>query len=167
MEWASTDPGNPARLRSCTPNLRSCLYLAPGGRPWTASCNTTSRSSAEWWVLLLLTGEQILRVSVYIQIVTNLTVSVLQLLDNVENKMKGTCVEGTIPKLFRGKMVVRSGSLPIFTIPCQKTMFNKSKDILCYKCFEQNSVFSPNSGCFLFSFSRTSNVSMWTTDPSG
>lgn len=29
-----------------------------------------------------------------------------QLLDNVENKMKGTCVEGTIPKLFRGKMVV-------------------------------------------------------------
>ncbi|KAF4791957.1 Ubiquitin carboxyl-terminal hydrolase 7 [Turdus rufiventris] len=27
------------------------------------------------------------------------------LLDNVENKMKGTCVEGTIPKLFRGKMV--------------------------------------------------------------
>lgn len=30
----------------------------------------------------------------------------LQLLDNVENKMKGTCVEGTIPKLFRGKMVV-------------------------------------------------------------
>ena len=31
-----------------------------------------------------------------------------QLLDNVENKMKGTCVEGTIPKLFRGKMVVCS-----------------------------------------------------------
>ncbi|MGH0176027.1 UNVERIFIED_CONTAM: hypothetical protein FKN15_077578 [Acipenser sinensis] len=28
-----------------------------------------------------------------------------RLLDNVENKMKGTCVEGTIPKLFRGKMV--------------------------------------------------------------
>nr|XP_032816939.1 ubiquitin carboxyl-terminal hydrolase 7 isoform X1 [Petromyzon marinus] len=27
------------------------------------------------------------------------------LLDNVENKMKGTCVEGTIPKLFGGKMV--------------------------------------------------------------
>lgn len=35
-----------------------------------------------------------------------LLVCVLQLLDNVENKMKGTCVEGTIPKLFRGKMVV-------------------------------------------------------------
>lgn len=35
----------------------------------------------------------------------------LQLLDNVENKMKGTCVEGTIPKLFRGKMVVRYLSL--------------------------------------------------------
>lgn len=34
----------------------------------------------------------------------------LQLLDNVENKMKGTCVEGTIPKLFRGKMVVRPTS---------------------------------------------------------
>lgn len=33
-------------------------------------------------------------------------VCVWQLLDNVENKMKGTCVEGTIPKLFRGKMVV-------------------------------------------------------------
>lgn len=33
-------------------------------------------------------------------------VRALQLLDNVENKMKGTCVEGTIPKLFRGKMVV-------------------------------------------------------------
>ncbi|KAG2455490.1 UBP7 hydrolase, partial [Polypterus senegalus] len=29
------------------------------------------------------------------------------LLDNVENKMKGTCVEGTIPKLFRGKMVCK------------------------------------------------------------
>lgn len=38
-------------------------------------------------------------------------VSVPQLLDNVENKMKGTCVEGTIPKLFRGKMVVRRLSL--------------------------------------------------------
>ena len=35
-----------------------------------------------------------------------LCVFVFQLLDNVENKMKGTCVEGTIPKLFRGKMVV-------------------------------------------------------------
>ena len=27
----------------------------------------------------------------------------LQLLDNMENKMKSTCVEGTIPKLFEGK----------------------------------------------------------------
>jgi len=24
----------------------------------------------------------------------------------LENKMKGTCVEGTIPKLFEGKMIV-------------------------------------------------------------
>ena len=29
-----------------------------------------------------------------------------QLLDNMESKMKGTCVEGTIPKLFEGKMLV-------------------------------------------------------------
>ncbi|ELT89456.1 hypothetical protein CAPTEDRAFT_149911 [Capitella teleta] len=27
------------------------------------------------------------------------------LLDNMENKMKGTCVEGTIPRLFEGKMI--------------------------------------------------------------
>lgn len=27
------------------------------------------------------------------------------MLDNLENKMKGTCVEGTIPKLFEGKMI--------------------------------------------------------------
>lgn len=38
---------------------------------------------------------------------------VFQLLDNVENKMKGTCVEGTIPKLFRGKMVVCSLSFSL------------------------------------------------------
>lgn len=37
-----------------------------------------------------------------------------QLLDNVENKMKGTCVEGTIPKLFRGKMVVCISPVNIF-----------------------------------------------------
>ncbi len=30
-----------------------------------------------------------------------------QLLDNMESKMKGTCVGGTIPKLFEGKMLVR------------------------------------------------------------
>jgi len=29
-----------------------------------------------------------------------------KLLDKLENKMKGTCVEGTIPKLFEGKMIV-------------------------------------------------------------
>lgn len=29
------------------------------------------------------------------------------LLDNMESKMKCTCVEGTIPKLFEGKMIVR------------------------------------------------------------
>ena len=29
-----------------------------------------------------------------------------QLLDNMESKMKATCVEGTIPKLFEGKMLV-------------------------------------------------------------
>lgn len=28
------------------------------------------------------------------------------LLDNMESKMKGTCVEGTIPRLFEGKMIV-------------------------------------------------------------
>ena len=27
------------------------------------------------------------------------------LLDKLENKMKGTCVEGTIPRLFEGKMI--------------------------------------------------------------
>lgn len=27
------------------------------------------------------------------------------LLDKLESKMKGTCVEGTVPKLFEGKMV--------------------------------------------------------------
>lgn len=32
-----------------------------------------------------------------------------QLLDNMESKMKGTCVEGTIPKLFEGKMLVSIG----------------------------------------------------------
>ena len=31
---------------------------------------------------------------------------IIQLLDNMENKMKGTCVEGTIPQLFEGKMLV-------------------------------------------------------------
>lgn len=45
-------------------------------------------------------------------------VCVLQLLDNVENKMKGTCVEGTIPKLFRGKMVVRYLSLHRSLVLC-------------------------------------------------
>jgi hypothetical protein len=34
-----------------------------------------------------------------------------QLLDKLESKMKGTCVEGTVPKLFEGKMVVS-------TFPC-------------------------------------------------
>lgn len=28
-----------------------------------------------------------------------------QLLDKLESKMKGTCVEGTVPKLFEGKML--------------------------------------------------------------
>lgn len=27
------------------------------------------------------------------------------LLDKLESKMKGTCVEGTVPKLFEGKMM--------------------------------------------------------------
>ena len=27
------------------------------------------------------------------------------MLDKLESKMKGTCVEGTVPKLFEGKMV--------------------------------------------------------------
>ena len=35
-----------------------------------------------------------------------LNTSPLQLLDNMESKMKGTCVGGTIPKLFEGKMLV-------------------------------------------------------------
>jgi len=30
-----------------------------------------------------------------------------QLLENMESKMKGTCVDGTIPKLFEGRMLVR------------------------------------------------------------
>ena len=30
----------------------------------------------------------------------------LQLLENMESKMKNTCVDGTIPKLFEGKMLV-------------------------------------------------------------
>ena len=40
-----------------------------------------------------------------------------QLLDNMESKMKGTCVEGTIPKLFEGKMLVSNvESLYIFFV---------------------------------------------------
>ena len=38
-------------------------------------------------------------------------VTFFQLLDKLESKMKGTCVEGTVPKLFEGKMVVS-------TFPC-------------------------------------------------
>lgn len=41
----------------------------------------------------------------------------LQLLDNMESKMKGTCVEGTIPRLFEGKMIVctyQNRSIDIF-----------------------------------------------------
>jgi len=34
------------------------------------------------------------------------------LLDNMESKMKGTCVDGTIPKLFEGKMLVSSSRCP-------------------------------------------------------
>jgi hypothetical protein len=41
-----------------------------------------------------------------------------QLLDKLESKMKGTCVEGTVPKLFEGKMVVSTFFL--FLI-CQMT----------------------------------------------
>lgn len=32
--------------------------------------------------------------------------NVLQLLENMESKMKNTCVDNTIPKLFEGKMLV-------------------------------------------------------------
>jgi len=32
--------------------------------------------------------------------------SSLQLLENMESKMKNTCVDGTIPRLFEGKMLV-------------------------------------------------------------
>jgi len=43
-----------------------------------------------------------------IKIILNiyLSTSLFKLLDKLENKMKGTCVEGTIPKLFEGKMIV-------------------------------------------------------------
>lgn len=72
-----------------------------------------SRSCAEWWVFLLqLSGMWVfLSVCMLNNSFLMMLVCVLQLLDNVENKMKGTCVEGTIPKLFRGKMVVRYLSL--------------------------------------------------------
>jgi len=30
----------------------------------------------------------------------------VQLLENMESKMKGTCVDGTLPKLFEGRMLV-------------------------------------------------------------
>ena len=36
------------------------------------------------------------------------------LLDKLESKMKATCVEGTIPRLFEGKMVESLGIDPIF-----------------------------------------------------
>ena len=36
----------------------------------------------------------------------NMNYVYLQLLDNMESKMKGTCVAGSIPKLFEGKMLV-------------------------------------------------------------
>lgn len=37
------------------------------------------------------------------------------LLDNIENKMKGTCVEGTIPELFEGKTLVCCYDLVVHT----------------------------------------------------
>lgn len=51
-------------------------------------------------------------------------VCVPQLLDNVENKMKGTCVEGTIPKLFRGKMVVCC----LFLYSSRLALFSQKQD---------------------------------------
>ena len=42
------------------------------------------------------------------------------LLDNMESKMKGTCVEGTIPRLFEGKM--------ISFIRCKHVDFNSSRE---------------------------------------
>ena len=37
--------------------------------------------------------------------------SLLQLLENMESKMKNTCVDSTIPKLFEGKMLVSMRTL--------------------------------------------------------
>lgn len=45
---------------------------------------------------------------------TNDFICFFQLLDKLESKMKGTCVEGTVPKLFEGKMVVSFSSYSFY-----------------------------------------------------
>lgn len=76
------------------------------------------KSCAEWWVLsysLKECGCVCVCASWIITDFLCVCACAFQLLDNVENKMKGTCVEGTIPKLFRGKMVVCFLSLYLYS----------------------------------------------------
>lgn len=52
--------------------------------------------------------QEFLRVSPvvnYLKSVTKFLLILKVLLDKLESKMKGTCVEGTVPKLFEGKMI--------------------------------------------------------------
>jgi len=56
------------------------------------------------------------------------------LLDNMESKMKGTCVEGTIPRLFEGKMIV-----------CSHFIFHFKLIIFKFDLFVSNSLIYSNS----------------------
>lgn len=52
--------------------------------------------------------QEFLRVSSvvnFLKFVTKFLLILKVLLDKLESKMKGTCVEGTVPKLFEGKMI--------------------------------------------------------------
>ena len=55
-----------------------------------------------------------------------------QLLDNMESKMKSTCVEGTIPKLFEGKMLVSNDLLTQVTYLMLFYMLDKKNIIISF-----------------------------------
>ena len=62
------------------------MLISPGGTQWTSLCNMTFKNYPEWQVLRI-TLLVILRVSAVLFGV------LLQLLDNIESKMKDTSVE--------------------------------------------------------------------------
>ena len=57
-----------------------------------------------------------------------------QLLDKLESKMKGTCVEGTVPKLFEGKMVV--STFPCFYLSSDKLAVMDGDLVLIFLMFQ-------------------------------